>query len=201
MVTVNTNNPVPQVTVFFDSQFSTIRANPSTQSWHVDLDGTDVTGFSPAPAAGVTSTAPLVFNGGMFGHHTLKAMSTCGTFCVYPTEQIDLTIPRLVFNGTITPVTPTGKQFVTEHVIVGVQNAPGVSIAVTVFETTSPFAKVQFGLSPGSLIAPGRPLNVTIPSGSTKGDFFMQGQSLGLYKLSLTAPGTEPGVFGGNIIP
>src|SRR5712691_751597 len=74
---VTSKDPVPQIAVFFDSNFNTILANPSTQSWSVDLDGTALSGFSPAPASGVTSTVPLVFQQSAYGQHLIKTHATC----------------------------------------------------------------------------------------------------------------------------
>ena len=50
----NQYDPVTEVVATFETKF-----NPS-YPWHIELDGTDIPGFSPAPAPGGSSTAPLV---------------------------------------------------------------------------------------------------------------------------------------------
>jgi hypothetical protein len=191
------NDPVPQLQVSFLSNF-----NPS-EPWHVSLDGVFVTGFTPAPAPGVTSTVPLVYQPipSSGSAHTLTTDATCGTFCVYNAETVAFNPPLLIYNGTNVPSSPPTKQFTTVGTFIGVQNAPTVPITVTIVETTTPFPKLQLGLTPGSLKAPGTTLFVTIPAGSTQGTFFVNGQGLGNYQLQMTAAGATPGFGGGTVKP
>src|SRR5690348_17736343 len=89
------NNPVPQVRVSFLSNF-----NPS-EAWHVSLDGAFVTGFTPTPAPGVTSTAPLAYSPASYpSSHTLTTDATCGTLCSYNSETVAFSPPALIYNGT-----------------------------------------------------------------------------------------------------
>ena len=186
-------DPVPQVVVQFTNNF-----NPA-EAWGIDLDGAAITGFSPAPAPLGTSTAPLVYSLTPW-QHTIKTNATCGAFCVYNSEEVKFTPPKLFYNGTNVASARDLKQFQATAVFVGVQFDRSVPINVTVVETSSP-KRVKLGLSASSFLPAGTPLNVTIPATSTKGDFFIMGDSLGLYTLEFTAAGVTPGGGSGTVKP
>jgi hypothetical protein len=192
-------DPVPQVVVSFLSNF-----NPSLP-WHVALDGTDLSGFSPAPAPGVTSVVPVTWAAGSgLKSHQVTASATCGTFCVYNSAVVNFTPPHLFFNGTHS--TPSGsgnlKQFQPVAKFVAVQSSRSVAIPVTVVEV-SPVKKVRIASTQAGLAGatPGAPLSLTIPANMTKADFWVVGDGLGLYQLQFTAAGVVPGGGGGTIAP
>lgn len=187
--------PVQNITASFTADFK------PTEAWDIYLDGTPITGFTPPPAPGVTSTAPLVWAPRTsITSHTIKTNATCGTFCVYNSETVTFTPPQLLYNGTTTPTTGDLKQFVTTAEFVGVQYSRSVPITVTIAET-SPTKLVQLGTSPGSLLPPGTPIKVIIPASTTKANFYVQGVSLGNYTLSITADGVVPTVGAGKVSP
>ncbi len=69
-----------QAIVTFTSKFK------PTEAWYVDLDGTNLAKFSPAPFPGGTSSVPLVISSA--DAHTITAQGTCGTFCSYPSDSV-----------------------------------------------------------------------------------------------------------------
>jgi hypothetical protein len=180
-------NAIPEVQV-------SLSAKQYIDSWSVDLDGTTLSGYSPSPGPGVTSAAPLEFSEGTTTH-VLTTHSTCGAFCVWGSETVSFTPPKLHWNGTNTQNVANLSQFATVGVFVGVQYPPSVAIPVTVQEITNP-PSVKLGLPAGPLQQPGSPLIVVIPAGSTKSDFNVQAESLGNIKFKLTAPGTIPSTVG-----
>ena len=172
--------------------------NPS-YPWHIELDGTDIPGFSPAPTPGGSSTAPLVIT--TDGGHTIKASATCGTFCAYTAEEVTFTPPSLRYNTTgYGSVALNLKQFSAASAYVGVQNYRSVPIAVTVVETSMP-RRVKLATPGGAFQPPGSPIVVTIPAASTKADFMIEGDVLGLYLLSFSAPGVVSGGGSGSVTP
>ncbi len=189
----NPYDPVTQAVVTFDTKF-----NPA-EPWHVDLDGTDLTGFSPAPAPGGSSTVPLSFAKG--GGHTIKAAATCGTFCAYNAEEVKFTVPQLVYNSTTYASTARDlKQFSAASVYVGVQNFRSVPITVTIMETSTP-SRVKLAVPGGPFQPPGSAITVTIPATTTKADFQVQGDVLGTYILGFSAPGVAAGTGSGKVQP
>jgi hypothetical protein len=183
--------PVPEVVVNFEAKFSPY------WGWHIDLDGTNLTGFSPTPAPGGTSSRPIGIKDK--GEHKITAYAVCGQFCVYNSEEVKFTPPFLVYNSTKNfSVKQDLAQFQPTTVYVGVQNYRSVPIQVTIVET-SPTKRVKLASSPGAFQSPGDPITVTIPADNTKADFFIEGDVLGSYTLSFTAPGVVPGTGQGYV--
>jgi hypothetical protein len=186
-------NPVTEVEVLFASGFK-----PAGDSWRVDLDGTAVSGFHPGAMPGSRSVAPLSYRENeTSGAHTLKLRVTCGFACVYDTQTVHFTTPVVRYNTTeLRQVAPVlTNQFETVEVYVGVQLAPSVDIHVQVEEVrtpSQPAALLRIGTSQSQMQAPGTPISVTIPKGYTRGVFYIAGQSVGNYTLSLNAPGVVP---------
>ena len=189
----NPNDPVTQAVVTFTPNFK------PAEAWYVDLDGTNLAGFSPAPATGGTSSVPLVITGA--GSHTITAQGTCGTFCSYPSDSVTFTLPALIYNSTsYVRVDRDLKQFQPTPVFVGVQNFRSVPINVSIVETSSP-KHVKLALPLGAFQPPGNAITVTIPAGTTKADFQIQGDVLGTYVLGFTAPGVVSGPGAGRVNP
>lgn len=189
----NLFDPVTRVELKFDTNF-----NPSLP-WHVELDGMNLSGFSPAPAPGKISSVPIVITGASV--HTIKATATCGTFCVYNSDEFQFWPPALVYNSTTyANVNKDLKQFQPASAFVGVQNFRSVPINVTVVEKSSP-KRVKLAAPGGQFQSPGSPITVTIPANTTKADFLIQGDVLGLYVLEFTAPGVVSGAGSGNVRP
>lgn len=189
----NPFDPVTQAVVSFETKF-----NPG-EAWYVDLDGTNLSGFSPAPAPGGTSSVPLLITSA--GTHKITASATCGTFCVYNSDVVDFTPPALIYNSTsYARVDRNLKQFQPDSVYVGVQNFRSVPISVTIVETSSP-KRVKLAAPGGAFQPPGSAITVTIPASTTKADFQIQGDVLGFYVLGFSAPGVSGGVGGGNVMP
>lgn len=187
--------PVPAVVATFESDF-----NPA-EAWHIDLDGTNLTGFSPLPAPGGTSSTSIDVNTLSVGFHTIKAQATCGTFCVYQSEEVTFLPPALRYNTTTYVSVPQNlKQFLAAPVWVGVQNFRSVPINVTIVETSTP-KRVKLASTSGAFQPPGTPITVTIPASNTRADFFIEGDVLGTYILSFTAPGVVSGGGSGNVAP
>src|SRR6476661_3932748 len=122
--TANPYDPEPQVVVSFTSNF-----NPSNP-WYVDMDGVNITGLTPTPAPGVTSTAPLGFPS--FSSHTIHAQGTCGTFCAYPTETVTFTPPVIYFNGTNANGSGHLNQTVLTTEFVGITNYSSVPVTISI---------------------------------------------------------------------
>jgi hypothetical protein len=193
------HEPVPQVVVQFSSSF-----NPA-EAWGVYLDGNPLLGFSPAPAPGVTSSVPIGFAQASSPQtHEVSTNATCGTFCSYNSESVKFLPPTLIYDAT--DLTPAGagnlKQFVDTHEFVAGQFSRSVPITVTVIETT-PSKKVLIAATAAQLASavPGNPLTVTIPFNDTKADFWIRGNSTGLYTLRFSAPGVVPDGGSGNVTP
>lgn len=186
--------PQPQVVAQFNNNFK------PTEAWGIYLDGVPITGFSPPPAPLGTSTAPLAFQFEPYGKHTIQTNATCGTFCSYNSEEVTFYPPELFYNGTTASNTTNLQQFKPTPAFVGVQFDRSVPITVTVQETSSP-PRVKLGNSSGSFASAGTPITVTIPSSSTKGDFFILGDTIGTYQLAFSAAGVTPGGGFGNIAP
>jgi len=188
------DDPAPtQVVVNFTSNFK------PAEPWYVDLDGTNLTGFSPAPTPGGTSSVPIVVTSA--GQHKVTAQGTCGTFCSYNSDSVTFALPVLTYNSTVPPrVDRNLKQFQPASVFVGIQFFSSVPINVTIVETSSP-KRVKLATPTGVFQAPGAPLTVTIPAGTTKADFQIEGDVLGAYVLNFTAPGVVSGPGAGNVTP
>jgi hypothetical protein len=192
------NDPVPpRAVVNFTGNFK------PAEPWYVDLDGTNLTGFAPAPTTGGTSSVPIFVTGA--GPHTITAQGTCGTFCSYPSDSVTFTPPALTYNSTTYVRTDKNlKQFQSDTAYVGVQNFSSVPINVTIVETSFP-RHVKLADGTGVFKLPGAAISVTIPASApgatTKADFHIEGDVLGAYTLSFTAPGTVSGVGGGNVVP
>ena len=187
--------PVSQVQASFTVDFK------PAEAWSITLDGVAITGFSPTPAPGVTSTAPLVLASSTpIAQHTIDTNATCGFFCVYPSDPpVKFTPPQLLYNTTLPPLSLINlKQFSAQLVFVGVQFDRSVPITVTITETSS-LQIVKLGLSPATLQPVGTPLTVTIPATSTKADFYIESDSIGKYTLSFTATGVTPGGGAGTV--
>jgi len=197
---------------------SIIRANftadfKPTEPWGIYLDGVKVTGFSPTPAPGVTSTAPIFLNktptgGAYFAGYQITTDATCGTFCVYPSQTVDFVPPQLRYNATNGAATATGDiaQFSVASVYVGVQHVRSVPIVVKVEEVLSPpftstLPIVSIGATGGSLQPPGTPALVTIPANDTRGQFFIKSATQGNYILRFTALGASPSQSSGKVMP
>lgn len=201
IVTPDRNHPYdpvpPQAVVSFTANFK------PAEPWYVDLDGTNLAGFSPAPTTGGTSSVPISVTG--VGPHKITAQGTCGTFCSYPSDSVTFTPPALTFNSTsYVRVDKNLKQFQPDSAYVGIQNYSSVPINVNVVETSFP-RHVKLADGTGVFKAPGAPITVTIPSSApgatTKADFHIEGDVLGAYTLSFTAAGTVSGVGAGNVVP
>jgi hypothetical protein len=171
-----------------------------SQSWSVSLDGQKLSGFTPTPAPGATSVVPVNFPQGWKGEHVVKTHAVCGFFCVWDSEEVHFSPPHLRWNSTTNSVASKLVQFQGQAAWAGVQYAPTVPINVTIQETTSP-PKVSVGLTSNAMSPPGTPLVVTIPAGSTKGDFFLRAQSSGLFTFLLSAPGVTPEEVQGSTAP
>ena len=123
-------DPVPNVVVYF------VPPNfKPAEPWYVDLDGTNLTGLSPAAVPGGTSSQAIGFTSS--GTHTVTAQGTCGTFCSYPSDQVTFQPPALVYNS----ITFYGSnRDLTNHVptsvFVGVQNFRTVPLNVTIQEVS-----------------------------------------------------------------
>jgi hypothetical protein len=173
------------------------------EPWYVDLDGTNLTGFSPAPTPGGTSSVPLSVTGA--GPHTITAQGTCGTFCAYPSDSVTFTPPALTYNSTTyVRVDKNLKQFQADNAYVGIQNYSSVPINVTIVETSFP-RHVKLADGSGIFKLPGQAITVPIlasaPGATTKADFHIEGDVPGPYTLSFTAPGTVSGIGAGNVVP
>ncbi|MBI3345158.1 MAG: hypothetical protein HY028_09960 [Gammaproteobacteria bacterium] len=199
---IGTNvEPVPQVVANFTTNF-----NPA-EAWGIYLDGNVITGFSPPPAPGVTSTAPIVFGfgttgpGAYVGQHKIETNATCGMFCVYNSETVNFAPPQLLYNGTLMPSLGNVKQFVPTPVFVAVQFDRSVPITVTITETSPSLKIMKLGTSASTLRPVGTPLTVTIPPTSTKADFFIEGDSIGSYTLNFSGAGVTPGFGAGKVSP
>lgn len=189
----NPYDPVTRVELQFDTNF-----NPSLP-WHAELDGVNLSGFTPAPAPGKISSVPIVITGASV--HTIKATATCGTFCVYNSDEFQFWPPALVYNSTTyANVKKDLTQFQPASAFVGVQNFRTVPINVTVVEKSSP-KRVKLAAPGGQFQAPGSPITLTIPANTTKADFLIQGDVLGSYVLEFTAPGVVTGGGSGNVRP
>jgi hypothetical protein len=189
----NPFEPVTQAVVTFETKF-----NPG-YGWSVDVDGANLTGFSPAPAPGGTSSVPLVI--GAPAAHKITASASCGTFCVYNSDVVDFTPPALIYNSTsYVRVDLNLRQFQQASAYVGVQNFRTVPINVTIVETSFP-KRVKLATPTGAFQPPGTPVTVTIPAANTKADFRLEGDVLGFYVLGFSAPGVSSGVGGGNVTP
>jgi hypothetical protein len=92
------------------------------------------------------------------------------------------------------------KQFQPTSAFVGIQFFSSVPINVTAIETSSP-KRVKLAGPGGVFQPPGGPITVTIPAGATKADFQIEGDVLGAYVLTFTAPGVVSGPGAGNVIP
>ena len=194
----NSSDPAPStVVVNFTTDFK------PAEPWYVDLDGTNITAFSPSPSPGGSSSAPISVSG--VGPHKITAQGTCGTFCSYPSDSVTFTVPQLTYNSTTyVRVDKNLKQFQPDTAYVGVQNYSTVPITVTIVETSTPH-HVKLAETPGAYKAPGAPITVKIPAtapgATTKVDFYLEGDVLGAYVLSFTAAGVVSGVGGGNVVP
>ena len=181
--------PVPQVQASFTVDFK------PAEAWSITLDGVAITGWSPTPAPGGTSTAPLVYAfSSPIAQHTIDTNATCGFFCAYPSDPpVMFTPPQLLYNQTLPPLSAVDlKQFKVTAVFVAVQFDRSVPITVTITETSG-IQIVKLGLSASTLQPVGTPLTVTIPATSTKADFFIESDSIGKYVLNFTATGVTPG--------
>lgn len=201
IVTPDRNHPYdpvpPQAVVTFTTNFK------PAEAWYVDLDGTNLTGFSPAPTPGGTSSVPIVVAG--VGPHKITAQGTCGTFCSYNSDSVSFTAPALTYNSTTyVRVDKNLKQFQPDTAYVGVQNYSSVPINVTIVETSSP-KHVKLADASGIFKLPGAPITVTIPAtapgATTKADFHIVGDVVGTYVLGFTASGAVSGAGAGNVIP
>ena len=188
----NPYDPVPQLVVNFTSSF-----NPG-YPWYVDMDGTNITGFTPAPAPGVTSTAPLAFP--VYSSHTIHAQGTCGTFCSYPSESVTFRPPELFYNSTTGSTTTALKQTVESTEYIGIGDYSSVPVTIDVVETTVP-KRVRLANVGGPLQPPGGKITLTIAPGDTKTNFQIRGDVLGGYTLRFTTPGTPGGGGNGTVIP
>ena len=199
--------PITSITANFTVDFK------PTEPWGIYLDGVLVSGFSPTPAPGVTSTAPIPLNKapaspGYFSQYTITTNATCGTFCAYPSETVAFNPPQLRYNATNGAPTSNGTitQFSPTVVYVGVQYVRSVPIVVKVEETLNPpytatIPILSMGTSGASLQPPGVPIFVTIPAGDTRGQFFIKSSTLGNYMLKFTAAGASPDQGNGKIVP
>jgi|GEM_PF-1132261 len=199
--------PVSSITAFFTADFK------PTEPWGIYLDGVNVTGFSPAPAPGVTSTAPISLNKlpsspGYFASYQITTNATCGTFCAYPSQTVDFTPPQLRYNATNGAPDSNGNvaQFSTTSVYVGVQYVRSVPIIVKVEEVLIPpftgtLPIISIGATSASLQSPGTPIFVTIPAGDTRGQFFIKSATQGGYVLRFTAVGASPNQGSGKVVP
>jgi hypothetical protein len=187
------NNPYDPVT------HAVVKYDPKFNSGGVELDGAALGGFSPAPAAGGTSSTPLVIT--TTGGHQIESFSSCGGVCLLANDKVAFTPPALIYNSTsYTRVDKNLKQFQPATVFVGVQNFRSVPINVTIVETSSP-KRVKLAPPGGTFQQPGSPITVTIPAASTKADFQIQGDVLGVYVLGFTAPGVVSGPGSGSVMP
>ena len=199
--------PITSITANFTVDFK------PTEPWGVYLDGALVGGFSPTPAPGVTSTAPIFLNKaptspGYFSQYTITTNATCGTFCAYPSETVAFNPPQLRYNATNGAPTANGNatQFSITPVYVGVQYVRSVPITVRVEEILNPpftntIPIVSIGATSASLQSPGIPVFVTIPAGDTRGQFFIKSSTLGNYMLKFTATGASPNQGSGKFVP
>jgi hypothetical protein len=186
-------DPVPTVMVNFTSNFK------PTEAWNVSLDSGNITGFSPTPVPGGTSSANITITGS--GSHTVTAQGTCGTFCSYPSDTVTFTPPALMYNSaSYVNGSQNLKQFVAASVYVGVQNFRQVPLTVQIVETTLPH-HVKLAPAGGAFLPPGATLTVTIPATTTKADFMIQADVLGTYNLKFTSPGSAQGFGAGNVTP
>jgi hypothetical protein len=190
----NPGDPVTSVVVNFTSNFK------PAEPWYVDLDGTNLTGFSPAPVPGGTSSVPVTIT--TCPAHKVTAQGTCGTFCSYQSDTVSFTVPAFMYNSiTCANGFQNLKVFQPANVFVGIQNYPSSPITITVQETTLP-RHVKLATSTGPFQNPGNPITLTIGAPNTKADFRIEGDVLGNYALQFTSgPGTIAGVGGGTISP
>ena len=122
----NPYDPVTQAVVTFDTKF-----NPA-EPWHVDLDGTDLTGFSPAPAPGGSSTVPqLVYNSTTYAS-TARDLKQFSAASVYVGVQNFRSVPI-----TVTIMETSTPSRVKLAVPGGPFQPPGSAITVTIPATTT----------------------------------------------------------------
>lgn len=189
----NPNEPVNNVVVNFTSNFK------PTEPWNVSLDGTNLAGLSPAPIPGGTSSVPITLT--KANVYKVTASGTCGTFCAYPSDEVTFTPPALMYNSiSYANGSQNLTKFVPASVFVGVQNFHSVPIIVTIVETTTP-KHVKLAPLGGAFLSPGTPLTLTIGAASTKADFMIEGDVLGIYQLRFTSPGTVEGFGAGTVTP
>ncbi len=185
-------DPVSNVVVNFTSNFK------PTEAWYVSLDSTNLSGFSPAPVPGGTSSVPITIT--TAGSHKVTAQGTCGTFCSYQSDEVSFTPPALMYNSiSYVSVPQNVSRFTPSSVYVGVQNFRTVPLTVTIVETSFP-NHVKLARVGGAFAAPGDPITVTIPASTTKADFVIQGDVVGTYVLKFTSPGTVQGGGSGNVM-
>ena len=188
----NPLDPVSSVVVNFTTNFK------PTEAWYVSLDSTNLSGFSPAPVPGGTSSVPITIT--TAGVHKVTAQGTCGTFCSYQSDEVSFTPPALMYNSiSYVNGSQNVSKFSASNVFVGVQNFRSVPLTVTIVETTFP-NHVKLAPPGGAFLPPGAPLTVTIPAATTKADFMIQGDVLGIYNLRFTSPGTVQGFGAGNVM-
>ncbi len=187
------NDPVDAVTVDFTSNFV------PTEAWYVNLDGSNLGGFSPAAGPGKTSSVPVSIT--TAGAHTVTAQGTCGAFCSYQSDEVSFTPPALMYNSiSYANGSQNLKQFQSANVFVGVQNFRSIPISVTIVETTTP-KHVKLAPAGGAFLPPGAPLTLTIGAATTKADFVIEGDVLGPYQLRFTSPGSVEGFGAGTVSP
>ncbi len=190
----NNVDPVTTVRAQFGTDFK------PTEAWGVYLGGVAISGFSPAPAPGVTSTAPLPLDLN-FSSFVITTNATCGTFCSYPSETVNFTIPHLEYNDNFTSKPKDFPRFMPTNVFVAVQFPPNVPIVVTITEDPQGNPnKLRLGRSGGPLQGVGVPLTVTIPGGiSSKVDFVIDCESgTSTYVIRFAAAGVGFGAGSGK---
>jgi hypothetical protein len=203
------SDPVTHVTVQFKGNFHT------AATWSVNLNnGAAVSGFSPIPADGVTSTAPIDVTHGFkeagtcdAHHDVLSTSATCGFFCVLPGETVDFMPPQLQDSPTKSLCETGGNvvEFATTAKAVYVVKAPSVPIHVTITDISKSHVYFQLGSSPANLLPPGAPLTVTIPAGGLSAPYFVKSVVAAApypaeFSLQFTAPGCSTGETNGVIV-
>lgn len=204
------NAPVTQIKVHFTDNFK-----PS-EAWSISIDGTKIAGFSPTPAPGVTSFAPLPLAGGHkvccgtpdpgdVGRYDIETNATCGFFCVYDSEKVTIVPLALIQGGPYWISGLNVIEFVPTLQTVRIQTPTTVAIQVTVKDETSPNPILRLGLTSSSILPLGSPLVVTIPAGKDFMTFYTLSvipapPTYAPYHLTFKATGVTPGYGVGNVI-
>jgi len=203
------SEPVTHVTVHFTDKFM------PAEGWGVYLDSNKISGFSPTPAPGVTSTAPIEVgygykigpNQGDVAIHDVTTNATCGFFCVYGSEKNSFFPPALIQGSKKWTMGLNVVEFVPTVETVFIQNAAPVPIQVTVTDETKPAPVLRLGKTAATIQSLGIPIVVTIPQGGVSVSFYVQSAGSAQppnlnhqYDLRFRASGVTPGYGTGNVV-